>query len=212
MTFSASFKIITSLQNADYFKVSYRAKLITMVLTKFKKNRAKNEELKEQNNNPSILIVEDDIDQMNLLVDFTLSEIKKCLDDKNINDQQKQKIKNVRIITASNINSLQKAALVHKGIFLAVVDCNIPEIKGGLANDQFVKTSHRITGQHKAVDLVTEHLPTTAITMISSLNRFQKIVTQYYENNHGLSINFIRKNDALMIRKNIGYYLRQYLK
>jgi len=33
------------------------------------------------NNNPAILIVEDDIEQMNLLVDYALNEIQKLIDD-----------------------------------------------------------------------------------------------------------------------------------
>ena len=163
------------------------------------------------NNNQAILIVEDDPDQMELLVSFALSEIQSLIEDGSTTDQQSQKLKDIKILKVSNISTLEKAVSVYKGILLAVLDCNIPDTKDGTSHDQLVKTNYRITGQHKSVDIVTEHLPSTPITMISSLNRFQKIVSRYYKSEHDLNINFISKNDQLMISRNIGYYLRQYL-
>lgn len=167
--------------------------------------------MKRSNNNPTILIVEDDRDQMNLLVNFALIEIKTLIDDENTNDEERQKLKNIQIARISNISSLKKAVSICKNVLLAVLDCNIPDTKDGISHDQLVKTNYRITGQHQSVDIVTEHLPETPITIISSLDRFQKIVTQYYETKYSLSINFIRKNDPLMIGQNITHHLRQYL-
>jgi len=163
------------------------------------------------NNTPSILILEDDVDQMDLLVNFTLSEIKKLTDDESTDSQRRKKIKNIRIIKVTNIKSLHKAVTLHKGILLAVLDCNAPDTRGSKAHDQLVKTNHVITGQHRSVDIVTEHLPEIPITMISSLNRFQHIVNRYYDSKHNLKIRFVSKNDQLKIRKSIEFHLRQYL-
>ena len=163
------------------------------------------------NKSPAILIVEDDLDQMDLLVSFALSEIKALMDDENTNEQQSQNLKDIKILKVNNINTLEKAVRVYKNVLLAVLDCNIPDTKDGASHDQLVKTNHRITGQHKSVDIVTKHLPDTPITIISSLNRFQRTVSRYYKSEHDLNINFIPKNDQLMINRNIGHYVRQYL-
>lgn len=167
--------------------------------------------MKSSTDNPTILIVEDDLDQMSLLVSFALSEVNKLIGDDGTNDKQRQKLKSIQILKISNINTLKKAVSIHKDVLLAVLDCNIPDTEDGTSHDQFIQTNNRITGQHKSVDIVTEHLPGTPITMISSLNRFQRIVTKYYESNHDLSINFIPKDNQLMFKENIEYYLRLYL-
>jgi len=159
-----------------------------------------------------LLIVEDDIDQMELLLDFAGDEIRKLIENENTNDQQKQILKQIQVVKVTNIESLQKALSAHKNIFMALLDCNIPDTKDGQAHDQLIKTNHRITGQHKSVDIVTQNLPGTPITMISSMNRFQKIVTQYYKNKRDISVNFINKSDQAMIKRNIGYYIRLYLR
>ena len=165
----------------------------------------------DKNISSYILIIEDDPDQMGLLVDFAQEEMKKIISNEHFDDAQLVEIKNIKIITATNIKALEKAIQTHKNILLAILDCNIPDTKGGSPHDQFIKTAYKITGQHKAVDIVSKHLPDTPITMISSMNRFQKIVTQYYESKHDLSINFIRKSDFEIIKKNIAYYLRKHL-
>jgi len=162
--------------------------------------------------NSIILIVEDDPDQMGLLTNFARSEIKKINHDKNLDDQQKQTIGSIRIVKVGNIESLKKALSAYKNVMLVILDCNIPDTKGGKAHDQFVKTNHMLTGRHKSVDIIIEHMPNTPITMISSLNRFQTMVTKYYLSEHNISINFISKNNQSMIKKNIGYYLRRYLR
>ncbi len=160
---------------------------------------------------PNILVLEDDVDQMDLLVDFALSEIKSLIDDESTSEEHKEKLKNIRVLKTSNIRSLQRAVSIHKDVLLAVLDCNTPDDKGGKAHDQLVKTNHKITGQHRSVDIVTEHLPDTPITMISSSDRFRTIVNRHYESKHNLSINFIGKRDALRIRKNIEYFLKRFL-
>lgn len=172
----------------------------------------KSEQLSEQESEYSILIAEDDPDQMNLLVDFALGEIRKLFDAEAASDEQRQKIRNIKIIPVNSIASLEKAVRLKKTVLLAILDCNMPDAKGGVAHDQFIKTKYKITGQHRSVDIVTENLPGTPVTMISSLNRFKKIVSQYYKTQHDININYIGKNDELMIKRNIGYYLRQYLK
>lgn len=171
----------------------------------------KKEKLPGKSYDPTILIVEDDVDQKDLLVGFAESELKKILNDKKINDQQKQKIRKIKIISVKDIDSLQLAVSIHKKVVLATLDCNIPDVKGGAANDQFIKKNHVITGRHKSIDILIEHSPNTPITMISSLDRFKRIVTKYYKNKYNLDINFIRKKEALIIQGNIRYYLRQYM-
>lgn len=164
------------------------------------------------NNNLAILILEDDVDQMALLIDSVLNEIKNIIDDENISLEIRNQIKNTNIIKTTNINALEKAVSLDKTVILAILDCNTPDTDGGNSHDQLIKSNYKITGQHRSVDIVSKSLPNTPITMISSLNRFQKIVTKYYDSKYNLSINFIKKSEPLMIKRNIRYYLRQYLR
>ena len=162
--------------------------------------------------NPKLLIVEDDKEQMELLVSFALSEIQNLADHGSTNDKQKQILQSVTVIKANNVQSLKKITSSYKDIFLAVLDCNLPDSEGQPATDQLIKTNYRITGQHRPVDIVLKHLPNTPITMISAFNRFQSLLNQYYESKYDLSINFIRKSDQSMIKRNIAYYLRQFIR
>lgn len=166
----------------------------------------------DENNSASILIGEDDHDQRKLLIDIAMSQIKRILEDDNLNDEQRQSLKKIQIISVSNIASLARATAKHKEVLLAILDCNMPDSKGSPSHDQFIKTKHKITGQHKAVDLVTEHLPDTPITMISSQNRFARIINLFYKNKLGIEINFISKNDPSTITRNIRYYMLQHIK
>jgi len=159
----------------------------------------------------SILILEDDPDQMRLLVNLAQSELKKVIEDENTSDQQKQRILDIRIIKVNNTNALEKAVSTHKNILLAVLDCNAPDTKDGVAHDQLVKTNHVVTGQHNSVDIVTKHIPDTPITLISSLDRFHRTVNRYYERNQNLMISFKRKNDPAGIAKNVERHLRDHL-
>lgn len=162
-------------------------------------------------NNSNILILEDDPDQMRLLVSLAGGEIKKIIDDENVSDKQRQKISIMQIIKVNNIGSLENAVIKHKEVLLAILDCNAPDTKDGVAHDQLIKTNHIVTGQHRSVDIVTEHLPATPITLISSLGRFQRTVNRYYASKHNLNINFIRKSEPSAIAENISGHLKAYL-
>ena len=162
--------------------------------------------------NHKILLLEDDPEQMDLMVSFVGEELRKITDDENISTRRRKKLQSIQIIKATNIKSLKSAVEVIDGVLLAVLDCNTPDEKDGEPNDQFVKTKHKITGQHQSVDIVRKGLPDTPITMVSSLNRFKTIINQYYQKEYDINVNFIRKADAPIIQRNIRYYLRKYLK
>ncbi len=161
--------------------------------------------------NSRFLIVEDDPDQMRLLTSLALAEIKSLVHENAENDVQRQILSNLQIVKVSNISSLKKAVSSYKEIFFVLLDCNIPDTKDSAAHDQLLKTDYRITGQHKSVDIITENLPGVPITMVSSLNRFQKIVGRYYKNTFDLRVNFIRKNDQAAISKNIRDQLVRFI-
>ena len=161
--------------------------------------------------NPKLLIVEDDEEQIELLVSFALSEIQKLLDHENTSEQKRLILQSISILKVRDVASLKKAVSSQNEFLLALLDCNLPDIEGHPSHDQLIQTNYRITGQHKPIDLVLKYSPSTPITMISSFNRFQSLLNQFYESKHNLSINFIRKSDQSRIRRNIAYYLRQYL-
>jgi len=152
-----------------------------MVLRRFKKNGKDNNKGNKVSpsdtkvEQPKLLIIEDDPEQMELLVSFASSEMQKRLDDQSTTEQQKEKVKSIRIIPTTNIESLQKILSLYKNIFWVLMDCNIPDTKGGEPHDQLIKINHAITGRHKSVDLIIDNLPGTPITMISTLNRFEKL-------------------------------------
>jgi len=159
-----------------------------------------------------IILLEDDPDQMDILTSFALGELQKFIDNKNTTEDKKEKIANIKIISVSNIESLKKVTEKYNQVLLAILDGNTPNEKGREPHDQFIKRNHQITGKHRAIEIVKNSLPNTPITMISSLDRFKRIVLKHYNTKDQMNINFINKNDQEMIRKNIGYYLRQYLK
>lgn len=163
-------------------------------------------------NRSAILIAEDDPDQKELLVDIIVTQIKRTRADENLSEEQKEKLTQIQILSVSNTQSLKHAAKKQDNVMLTILDCNMPDKKGGVAHDQFIKTNHRITGQHTSADIVTKYLPGTPITMISSLNRFQKIISLYYKKKLDVDINFISKKDPDTIKRNVRYYLRQFLK
>ncbi len=168
--------------------------------------------MKNPDNQPNIIVLEDDVDQMLFIIDFALSEINTLIEDEWTSDEQRKRLKSIKILKVADISSLYSAATKHKGTILAILDCNTPDTKGAKPHDQFIKTKHVITGQHRAVDIVTEHLPQAQITMISSMNRFRTLINRYYATNHGLSINFIGKKDAAKISQNIRIRLKKFLK
>jgi len=158
-----------------------------------------------------LLILEDDPEQMEMLVEFAMQEMHKLYENDGADQEYKEKITNMSVISASSIDALKNQITKNKNILFALLDCNTPDKQGEKPHDQFIKTNYQITGQHKAVDLMTKHLPNVPVTMISSFNRFQKIVLNHYERTHNLTMNFIKKKDHLMIKNNINYYLRQHL-
>jgi len=168
--------------------------------------------MNSSDNNAKIIFVEDDDDQMELLILSALDEISELIANTNTTEAHRELLKNLKILKVSNLQALEKAVTEHKGIFLAVLDCNIPDKKGDAPNDQLVQVNHRITGQHRGVEVVTDNLPDASITLISSMYRFKKIVYQYYELNYDINITFIGKDDPEMIQRNIGYRLRQFLR
>ena len=163
------------------------------------------------NNNHVILILEDDPEQMDLLSNFALNEIQKLLDDEGVSQSLKQELLNINIIRVLDLYSLKRAAQKYPQTILAILDCNAPDTKDSAPHDQFIKSGYKITGRHRSVDIVRKYLPNTQITLISSLLRFQRIVTRYYQSQHDLNINFISKSEQEKINRNIGHYLRKYL-
>lgn len=161
---------------------------------------------------PKILIVEDDPDQMDLLASFAVSEIENLLNNETVSNTNKEKLAVIHILKATSVFALKQAVSKYKQVIFVILDGNIPDDKGSPAHDQLIKTDHKITGQHKSINIIMEHLPNTPITMISSLNRFQRIVTPFYEKQHSMDINFINKSDQQMIQRNMAYYLRHYLR
>jgi len=153
---------------------------------------------------PKIIFVEDDPDQLDLLLQFALDEISKLHDGENTNAEQKQMLSNIKLLKVTNLRSLQQAVSKYQDVFLTVLDCNIPDVKGGISNDQLMKTNHRINGRHQGVEIVIESLPDTPITLISSL--------AHYASDDKIDITFISKNDQEMIQRNIAYYLRRYIR
>ncbi len=164
--------------------------------------------MENEKDSHKILILEDDQDQMDFLVNIAQQEIQKRLHNLESNDNQVDKIV---IVKLTNLQSLKKAVSSYDKVILALMDCNIPDRRGGKSNDQLVKTNYKITGQHNAVDTVLEKMSDVPITLISAKNRFKKIIRQYYESNLDITINFIKKEDHDVIAKNIRYYLNMYL-
>jgi len=160
---------------------------------------------------PIVLLVEDDPEQMAYLAQLCLGEIQQLIDDVNLSETQKSKLRSIKILKVSNIDSLEKTVSLYKEVLMTIMDCNIPDKKGGNANDQFVKSNYRITGQHRAVDIVKEALPSAPITLISSMNRFRTMVNQFYKDKHDLQLKFISKNNSEKIQNNISRNLHLFI-
>jgi len=160
---------------------------------------------------PTIFLLEDDADQIDLLASFIIEEIQNKIADTQLNETQKQVLRDIKIAKLTDVQSLEIASNRYSNVILAIMDCNLPDSKGDMPHDQFVRINQRITGQHKPVDILISQLPSTPITLISTLNRFKHLVTSHYRRKHDLMINFINKSDQEMIQRNIAYYLRKYL-
>lgn len=157
---------------------------------------------------PTVLIVEDDPEQMDLLVRLAQNQIQWLMSDDELSEQECQILKKIQIVKARDIDSLKRAVLSRKNILFVALDCNLPDVKGNAPHDQLIKTNYRITGQHKSIDIILKGSPSTEICIISSFYRFDKLVTQYYKNKHNLDIHFILKNK----QQNIVEYFSQALK
>ena len=161
--------------------------------------------------NPKILILEDDSDQMELLIDIAQTEVANYIDDESLSDAERDNLRNIQLIKVSNIDSMKKAVSTHQDVILAISDCNTPDTQGDKPHDQLLKTNHIITGQHRAVDILMKYVPDTPIILISSLNRFRRIIYKYYETSHGLNILFVRKSNPNKLSRNIKKHLMDYL-
>ncbi len=139
--------------------------------------------------NPSILIVEDDPEQKALLEALVSAECKSLVNSTQLDA-------NVGIITAHSLSSLRKVLSLYNNIFLVVLDCNIPDSKGEKPHDQFVREKYKISGQHRAVDLVLASENSPKLALVSAYNRFRKTVTQFYAQEKGIKLKFYRKSDA----------------
>ena len=167
--------------------------------------------MKRPFDNPKIIILEDDPDQMAFLSDLVEAEVDQYIKNEQPNKIQTESLKKTQLIRVSNVSSLRKALSLHKDIAFAILDCNTPDTSDGKAHDQLLKTNHKITGQHKAVDTVMKYIPNTPVLLTSSLNRFRRIIYQYYVKNHALDILFVRKANPDKLSRNIKRLLEQYL-
>lgn len=148
---------------------------------------------------------------MDLLVGITVSKLKRLLRDAAIPAEQRKKLKPFNILRVSEMKSLEQAVTTDDNVIVAIVDCNIPDAEGAEPHNQFVKKdSHEVTGQHKAVDLIAQHLPGTPIVLMSSMRRFQRTVPRFYAAQSELQLEFISKDDISKIREKIGNHLRAY--
>ena len=78
---------------------------------------------------PSILIVEDDPDQLEMLVRLAILEIKSLLADDTLPSRAREKILSFNIIKVPEMKSLKRAVSFNKNVVLAIVDCNLPDEK-----------------------------------------------------------------------------------
>ncbi|NND82281.1 MAG: hypothetical protein HKN50_07625 [Gammaproteobacteria bacterium] len=160
----------------------------------------------------AILIVEDDPEQMRLFVNYAVTELKALLKDPAITAQQRAMLTPFNILQVGEMKSLQQAVMTGDEVVMAILDCNIPDASGELPNDQFVmQDKHKVTGQHKSVDLIACYLPGTPITLTSSMRRFQRTITRFYASQTELQLDFISKDDIAKMQTNIGYHLRAHI-
>ncbi len=160
---------------------------------------------------PAIFLLEDDIDQMNLLAQMIMLEVKALKEDRSTSDQQLELLNKLQIIKIGDLLTLRKACKNFKNIVFSLVDCNIPDDKNSVPHDQFVKTNHLVTGQHRSVDLLSSSAPEAPITLMSSMDRFQRLVIRYYEDNTKLAIKFVSKREKSKLSQAISRHLRDYM-
>ena len=182
-----------------------------MVLDQLRKKSDNNAAPENLNQGAAILIVEDDSEQMDMFVSFTVAELKRLLNEATATAEQRKKLTPFNILRVSEMKSLEQAVTTHDDVIVAILDCNIPDAKGAAPHDQFVKKdNNKVTGQHKSVDLIAQHLPGTPIVLISSMRRFQRTITRFYAAQSELQLEFISKDDISIIREKINHHLRAY--
>jgi len=160
---------------------------------------------------PAIFLLEDDIDQMRLLSQLIMIEVKALKTDHLLSDEQLERLNRLQIIKIGDLLTLSKACQNFKNIVFSLVDCNIPDDKLSAPHDQFVKTNHLVTGQHRPVDLISDSAPEAPITLMSSMDRFQRLVIRYYEGQTQLAINFVSKRDKSKLKNAIANHLKTYI-
>jgi len=148
--------------------------------------------LKDQDH---ILVLEDDKEQAEFFVEMIMGQVSVLLEDPELTESHKVRLKNLSIIKVSNIGSLNTVVEKYSGAVLAILDGNVPDREGGFPKDQFIKSNHRITGQHASVDRVYKGMKGTPIILTSSMDRFKIIVTSYYRKFKDLDLRFVRKGD-----------------
>ncbi len=160
---------------------------------------------------PAIFLLEDDIDQMSFLAQMIMLEVKVLKEDLSLSDQQLERLNSLQIIKIGDLLTLRKACQNFKNIAFSLVDCNIPDDKSSVPHDQFVKTNHLVTGQHRSVDLISGRAPEAPITLMSSMDRFQRLVVRYYEDNTELVIKFVSKREKIKLSRAIATHLKDYI-
>ena len=160
---------------------------------------------------PAIFILEDDVDQMALLAQLILIEVKALKEDHSTSDQQLARLNRLQIIKVGDLLTLRKACKNFKNIVFSLVDCNIPDDKNSVPHDQFVKKNHLVTGQHRSVDLISRSAPNAPITLMSSMDRFQRLVVRYYEDNTDLVIKFVSKREKSKLSHAVSTHLKDYM-
>lgn len=162
-------------------------------------------------NRPAIFVLEDDIDQMRLLTQLIMIEVKTLKQHHSLSDAQLERLSSLQIIKIGDLLTLRKACQNFKNIAFSLVDCNIPDDKNSVPHDQFVKINHLVTGRHRSVDLISQCAPEAPITLMSSMDRFQRLVIRYYEDQAGLVIKFVSKREKSKLSIAIATHLQAYL-
>lgn len=152
---------------------------------------------------PTVLVVEDDIDQLNMLVEMVLGEAREIASQPDLTDKEKLSLRTINVVKITDAQSLSEAVNSLTNIILVVLDCNIPDTKSEQANDQFIMDNHRITGQHRSVDTIITHAPSAELVLISSMKRFQRTVLRFYKSKRGLQLKFVDKSDVVNIKASI---------
>ena len=156
-----------------------------------------------------ILILEDDADQMQLLVGLVMEQLRILVDDVSMSTEQRARLKRVGVVKVTSIDSLKRAIEQYKSALVAILDCNVPDRRGEFPKDQFIKSKHRITGQHVSVDLVHGNMKDTQIILTSSMNRFKVLVSQHYKQQEDLDLSFVNKADLSGLKRAVRACLKR---